>query len=56
MTSTNPTEAECCDLSTEDGGTHDSTQTTHERADTHPAGTGKEASGTAHNGARPGYY
>ncbi|XP_039512784.1 ankyrin repeat domain-containing protein 2 isoform X3 [Pimephales promelas] len=39
MTSTNPTEAECCDLSTEDGGTHDSTQTTHERADTHPAGT-----------------
>ncbi|XP_056101712.1 uncharacterized protein LOC130080384 [Rhinichthys klamathensis goyatoka] len=41
MTSTNPTQAdrECCDLSTEDGGTHDSPHTTHERADTQPAGT-----------------
>ncbi|XP_051741256.1 uncharacterized protein LOC127507854 isoform X3 [Ctenopharyngodon idella] len=40
MTSTNPTEAdrECFDLSTEDGGTHD-TPTILERSDTHPAGT-----------------
>ncbi|XP_048015296.1 protein HOS4 isoform X2 [Megalobrama amblycephala] len=40
MTSTNPTEAdrECYDLSSEDGGTHD-TPTILERSETQPAGT-----------------